>query len=147
MRPAFAIALCLGSAIAAAADADREGIDFFEKRIRPVLVERCYECHSGSAKKVEGSLLLDTKEGLRKGGDLGPAIVPGDSEKSLLIQAIRYSDENLQMPPKDKGRLPKEVVADQLPGRQTWMPFRFQLKNLLSPLPSMAVPGWAWFFS
>jgi hypothetical protein len=42
---------------------------------------------------------------------------------------------------------PKDVVADQLPGRQTWMPFRFQLKNLLSPLPSMAVPGWAWFFS
>ena len=112
MRLVFAIALFLGSAVASADDADREGIEFFEKRIRPVLALRCYECHSGSAKKVEGNLLLDTKDGLRKGGDLGPAIVPGDPEKSLLIQAIRYSDENLQMPPKEKGRLPKEVVAD-----------------------------------
>ncbi|MCI0360041.1 MAG: PSD1 and planctomycete cytochrome C domain-containing protein [Planctomycetaceae bacterium] len=95
-----------------AAEEDKEGIELFEKKIRPVLVERCYECHSAKAKKVEGNLLLDSRETARKGGDLGPAIVPGDLEKSLLIQAIRYTDENLQMPPKEKGRLPAEVVAD-----------------------------------
>ena len=92
--------------------ADREGIEFFEKKIRPVLVERCYECHSAAAKKVEGNLLLDTREGARKGGDLGPAVVPGDPNKSLLLVAIRYSDQNLQMPPKEKGQLAAEVVAD-----------------------------------
>ncbi len=92
--------------------ADREGIEHFEKRIRPVLALRCYECHSAAAKKVEGSLLLDTREGLLKGGDLGAAIVPGEPDKSLLIQAIRYSDENLQMPPKEKGQLAADVVAD-----------------------------------
>jgi hypothetical protein len=95
-----------------AAEEDKEGLEFFEKKIRPVLVERCYECHSTQAKKVEGSLLLDSREASRKGGDLGPAVVPGDLDKSLLIQAIRYTDENLQMPPKEKGRLPAEVVAD-----------------------------------
>ena len=57
-------------------------------------------------KKVEGSLLLDTREGSRKGGDQGPAVVPGDPDKSLLIQAIRYTDEDLQMPPKAEGQLP-----------------------------------------
>ena len=83
---------------------------FFEKKIRPVLVEQCYECHSAEAKKVKGGLLLDTRDGIRKGGEQGPAVVPGDLEASLLIQAVRYKDENLQMPPKDK--LPDEVVAD-----------------------------------
>jgi hypothetical protein len=90
----------------------QDGIDFFEKKIRPVLVARCYECHSAKSKKVEGSLLLDSRDAARKGGDLGPAIVPGDPDKSLLIQAIRYTDENLQMPPKEKGRLAADVVAD-----------------------------------
>jgi hypothetical protein len=99
------------AAAAMADDADREGIEFFEKKIRPVLVDRCYECHSAGAKKVEGSLWLDSRDASRKGGDLGPAIVPGNPEKSLLIQAIRYSDD-LQMPPKEKGRLSAEVVAD-----------------------------------
>ena len=115
MRHALVLAACLCSAAGLAAEGDapdREGIELFEKKIRPVLVERCYECHSAAAKKVEGSLLLDSREGLRKGGDLGPAIVPRDADQSLLIQAIRYSDENLQMPPKEKGRLPAEVVAD-----------------------------------
>src|SRR5687768_1973503 len=67
-------------------------IEFFEKRVRPVLVQRCYECHSASAKKLKGGLLLDSKEGWRKGGDSGPALVPGEPEKSLLIQAIRWAD-------------------------------------------------------
>lgn len=86
-----------------------EQIEFFEKRIRPVFVERCYKCHSAHAEKVKGGLLLDTREGLLKGGDTGPAIVPGDPEKSILIRAIRQTDE-LRMPMKEK--LPDDQIAD-----------------------------------
>jgi hypothetical protein len=89
---------------------DQVGLDLFEKKIRPILVERCYECHSGESKKVEGSLLVDSQAGLLKGGDLGAAIVPGDPDASLLIQAIRYRDKNLQMPPDE--RLAPETIAD-----------------------------------
>src|SRR5687767_10374129 len=87
-----------------------EDLDFFEKKIRPVLVDRCYECHSTGAKTIEGSLVVDSRAGLRKGGDQGPAVVPGDLDQSLLIRAIRYTDKDLQMPPKEA--LPAEVVAD-----------------------------------
>jgi hypothetical protein len=93
-----------------AAKPDPEGVEFFEKKIRPVLVERCYSCHSADAKKLKGNLLLDTREGTLKGGDLGASLVPGNPDKSLLIKAIRYTDEDLKMPP--KGRLSNDVVAD-----------------------------------
>jgi hypothetical protein len=96
---------------------DAEGIAFFEKKIRPVLVERCYECHSSQAPQLEGSLSLETRDGARKGGDQGPAVVPGDPEKSLLIRAIRYSDKDLQMPPAPKAKLPPDVIADF----ETWI--------------------------
>ncbi|HYF00247.1 MAG TPA: PSD1 and planctomycete cytochrome C domain-containing protein [Planctomycetota bacterium] len=89
---------------------DREGIAFFETKIRPVLVEHCYKCHAAEAKKVKAGLYVDTRDGLLKGGDTGPSVVPGDLEKSLLYKALTWEDENLQMPPKN--RLPKEVVAD-----------------------------------
>src|SRR6185503_11078211 len=92
------------------AAADREGLDFFEKSIRPVLIDRCYSCHSAKSEKIKGNLVVDTREGLLKGGDGGPSIVPGDVEKSPLIKALRWSDEDLRMPPKK--RLPAEVVAD-----------------------------------
>jgi hypothetical protein len=85
-------------------------VDFFEKRIRPVLVEQCYRCHSASAKSVKGGLRLDSRDGIRKGGATAPAVVPGKPEESLLLKAIRYSDDALQMPPKKK--LPAAVVAD-----------------------------------
>jgi hypothetical protein len=88
-------------------------VDFFEKKIRPVLVERCYKCHSAQAKKPKGGLLLDTREGLRKGGESGPAIVPGQPTASLLLKALRY--EERQMPP--GGKLPDAVIADF----QTWI--------------------------
>src|SRR5437016_1633674 len=81
---------------------DPGGVEFFEKKIRPVLVENCYKCHSPEAEKVKGGFLLDTREHLLKGGETGPAIVPGQPDKSLLIKAVRYTDENLQMPPKGK---------------------------------------------
>src|SRR5688500_16263512 len=83
------------------AQTSKDGLDFFEKHIRPVLAERCYECHSVQAKKSKGKLLVDTRESLLKGGETGAAVVPGQSDKSLLITAIRYSHEDLQMPPKD----------------------------------------------
>nr|MDQ3623607.1 PSD1 and planctomycete cytochrome C domain-containing protein [Verrucomicrobiota bacterium] len=97
-------------ALAQALAADSpEGIEFFEKRIRPVLVDKCYKCHSADAEKLKGGLLLDTREGSRQGGDTGPAVVLGNENSSLLLSAIRY-EEDLEMPPKE--RLPAEVVAD-----------------------------------
>ena len=90
---------------------DAPGIEFFEKKIRPLLADKCYQCHSAEAEKVKGGLVLDTKESLLKGGDTGPALVAGDPEKSLLIKAVRYTDENLQMPPKGK-KLSPEQIAD-----------------------------------
>jgi hypothetical protein len=89
----------------ARAEPERE---FFEKKIRPVLAEHCYACHSQQATKLKGGLRLDTREGLRRGGDSGPAIVPGDSKASLLLKALRQDE--LTMPP--KGPLPPAVVAD-----------------------------------
>jgi len=108
-------ALLLRSAVtfAASTEADHAGIEFFEQKIRPVLIEHCYKCHSKDSEKVKGGLLLDTRDGLLKGGDTGPAIVPGDPEKSLLIKAVHYADEDLQMPPrKNGGKLSDEQIAD-----------------------------------
>lgn len=86
---------------------------FFEAKIRPVLVDKCYKCHSETSSKVRGGLLLDTRDGLLRGGDSGPAIVPGDLNKSLLIEAIRYMNDDIAMPPeKSGGKLPDAVIAD-----------------------------------
>ncbi|MEK6257263.1 MAG: PSD1 and planctomycete cytochrome C domain-containing protein [Planctomycetota bacterium] len=93
-----------------AARADDAGIDFFEKKIRPLLVEHCDECHSTNSKKLGGNLLLDSRSGVRKGGDSGAAVEPGQPDKSLLIKAIRYTDDSVKMPP--KGRLPAAAIAD-----------------------------------
>ncbi|MFL5339703.1 MAG: c-type cytochrome domain-containing protein, partial [Gemmataceae bacterium] len=79
---------------------------FFETRIRPVLVERCYECHG--EKKQKGGLRLDSKAALLKGGDSGPAVVPGNPDDSLLMRALRH--ETVKMPP--DARLPDAVLAD-----------------------------------
>src|SRR3989442_7030402 len=82
--------------------ADPEGVEFFEKKIRPVLAERCYECHSHSAKKLKANLYLDSREGMLQGGDTGVALVLGEPEKSRIIEAIRFTNPDLQMPPKQK---------------------------------------------
>jgi len=87
---------------------DREQLAFFEKKIRPVLVQKCYKCHSGQTKKAKGGLLLDTREGIRRGGESGDAVVPGKPSDSLLLDAIRY--DGLEMPPNEQ--LSKSVVAD-----------------------------------
>lgn len=81
---------------------------FFESKIRPVLVSQCYSCHSSRNSDIKGGLALDSKEGLLKGGDSGPAIIPGNPEKSLLIQALEYTE--FQMPPDEK--LSSNVIND-----------------------------------
>ena len=101
--------LVSASVTAADTDPDASGVAFFEAKVRPLLVEHCYKCHSASAEKVRGGLLLDTKEGLERGGDSGPGVVPGKPEESLLIEAVRYDDPAYQMPP--KGKLPDESIA------------------------------------
>jgi hypothetical protein len=88
----------------------RDGIEFFEKKIRPILAERCYKCHSGD--KVKAELYLDSRDGLLKGGESGPAVVPGEPEKSLLIHAIRHGDDDLDMPPKQADWLSAEQIRD-----------------------------------
>src|SRR5688500_7825512 len=105
-----AVFLAAFPAAAADAGADAARVEFFETRIRPVLAEQCYSCHSASAKKLKANLLLDSPAGLLKGGELGPAVVPGDPDKSRLIDAIRYQNPDLQMPPKRK--LTDQQVAD-----------------------------------
>src|SRR5256885_318380 len=80
----------LARASAEAASLAPEAVDFFEAKIRPVLVAECYECHS--AQKTKGGLRVDFRDGLRKGGDNGLAVVPGDLAKSLLLTAIKHLD-------------------------------------------------------
>ncbi len=87
--------------------------DFFEQKIRPVLAEKCFECHSTDSKNLKANLLLDSREGLLKGGDTGPSIAPDAPEKSLLLAALHYADPETAMPPKKAGgKLPDAVIAD-----------------------------------
>ena len=92
---------------------DPAALDFFEKRIRPVLIASCYKCHSAQAKedgKLKGGLLLDSRQASQAGGDSGPSVVPRNLDESLLIEAIRYGEDSYQMPP--AGKLPDKVIAD-----------------------------------
>ncbi len=118
---AFAAALNLLAAAAAHALDESPTADqlaFFEKKIRPVLAEKCYKCHAENSEKIRGGLTLDTREGIRRGGDNGPAVVPGDLKESLLIEAVRHSNKDTAMPPeKEGGKLSAEVIADF----ETWV--------------------------
>jgi hypothetical protein len=87
--------------------------DFFESKIRPVLVEHCYSCHAADAKIIRGGLLVDSRDGLLEGGDSGPALIPGNVEESLLLSALKH--DSFAMPPGRK--LPDSVIADF----QTWI--------------------------
>ena len=97
--------LCLASGNAGGAEPAQ--LEFFEKKVRPLLAKHCFKCHSVNAKRLEAGLLLDSRSGHLQGGDSGPAIVPRNADESLLIQAVRYED--FEMPP--KGRLPQQEVA------------------------------------
>ena len=96
------------AALQQAATADAAKVEFFEARIRPALVEHCYSCHSTDAKDVKGGLLLDSRQGILVGGDSGAALVPGNADASLMLEALRH--EGLEMPPDRK--LPDDVIAD-----------------------------------
>ena len=104
---AFAAVAALGQADAAESDA--AGMAFFEKNIRPVLANNCYQCHSAEARNLKGELFLDSKQGMLDGGESGPVIVPGKPAESRLLQAIRQVGK-LKMPPRDK--LSGQVAAN-----------------------------------
>ena len=88
-------------------------IEFFESKIRPVLANECYKCHSAGAEKPKAKLHLDTREGILKGGESDlPAVVPGKLDDGTLLRAIRQEDEGLSMPPAPKKKLPPNVIAD-----------------------------------
>ncbi len=107
------LSCCLTIALPQTSLADPVDEDFFETRIRPVLVAHCQECHG--AKKQESGLRLDSRQGWLSGGDSGAAIVPGDPDKSLLIQAVRHSDANLEMPPE------QPLTPPQIADLETWI--------------------------
>ncbi|MGE3805807.1 MAG: DUF1553 domain-containing protein [Gemmataceae bacterium] len=96
--------------LASASPADDPRQAFFEKKIRPVLVEHCYKCHAVETKKQRGGLAVDSRDALLKGGESGPVLVAGKPAESLLMKALHYSDDGLKMPP--KGKLPDAVIAD-----------------------------------
>ena len=99
-----------GGSAALARTFSSSDLEFFEKKVRPVLSANCYQCHSASAKKLKAGLFLDSREGMLKGGENGAVIVPGKPDQSLLIKAIRWTDKDLQMPSKEQ--LPKDVIGD-----------------------------------
>jgi hypothetical protein len=91
-------------------DAQRAAMTFFEKEVRPILVERCFECHSNT--KQKGGLRVDHIGYLKTGGDTGPAVVPGEPSKSALMEAIRWTNDDFQMPPKNNGgKIPDAEIA------------------------------------
>src|SRR6516225_1869663 len=106
------VALVLSAANGAADTTDNKPaiLEFFEKNVRPALVEHCYKCHSADAQKLKGGLHLDSRQGILQGGDSGPAVVPGQPTKSRLIEAIGYKNADLRMPPRAK--LPDSVIRD-----------------------------------
>lgn len=94
-----------------AAELSKAQVEFFENKVRPIFATSCLKCHSAAEGKVKGGFAMDTRDGLLKGGDGGPAVVPGNPEKSLLIKAISYKDPDLQMPPKGE-KLSDAQIAD-----------------------------------
>lgn len=92
-----------------------EGFAYFEEKVRPIFIAHCYECHSEEAGKRKGGLWLDRKEGWAHGGDAGPSLVPGDPDESLLVESIRYTDTDLQMPPKSR------MSADEVKILEAWV--------------------------
>jgi hypothetical protein len=114
-------------ALAHAQEFSPADLEFFEAKVRPVLVERCYKCHSAS-EKVKGELHLDSRAGVMRGGERGPVIEPGDPGKSRLIDAIHYGNPDLQMPPKGK------LSDDQIAALEQWV-------KLGAPWPKEPEPG------
>lgn len=130
-------AIAFALAVASASAQSPESVEFFEKHIRPVLVDHCYECHGGVPDTIKGGLNLTWRDGLLQGGDNGPVIVPGNAAVSRLVQALHYDNADLQMPP--AGKLADDVIASFT----TWIeqgavdprdepPSEIDLKNTMS---------------
>ncbi|MCD6052774.1 MAG: Planctomycete cytochrome, partial [Verrucomicrobia bacterium] len=135
---ALAVGALAWVSVAQAAE-DPKGVEFFENKVRPLLVERCFECHS-TTKKIKGGLSLDSKEAILKGGDTGPGLVAGNPDASLLIKAVRYHDENLQMPPK------KKLEEAQVKDLEAWVKMgapdpRTAAAGKLNPFDSIMAEG------
>ncbi|MSU58454.1 MAG: DUF1549 domain-containing protein [Pedosphaera sp.] len=128
---------------ALAADLTPAQSQFFESKIRPLLADKCYKCHSASAEKVKAGLLLDSRDGVLKGGETGPAIVPGDPEKSLLIKAVRYTDPDLQMPPKGK-KLSDDEIANLVAWVKMGAPDPRNVSTAQKDWKDSAKSHWAW---
>lgn len=121
---------------------DPVGVEFFEKAIRPLLVEHCYECHSSQSKKLKGGLKLDTREDLLKGGDSGPVIIAGDAEASLLVKAVRWADPDLEMPPKN------QLKPEQIATLEKWVkmgaPHTGKISLTAADSPASKTNHWAY---
>ena len=123
---------------AGAQEITKEQTEFFESKIRPVLADTCYRCHSADAGKSKGGLTVDSREALLTGGETGPAIVPGDAEKSLLIKAVTYADSDLQMPPSSSGgKLSDAQIADLTAWVKMGAPFPAGGKAVASKLSGL----------
>src|SRR5436190_4793011 len=102
--------------------------EFFENKIRPLFAEHCYKCHSAEAEKIKGGLRLDSPEAILKGGSSGPSLTSGDPDGSLFIKAVRFSDPDLQMPPK------KKLSAEQIALLEAWV-------KMGAPMPQTSRSG------
>jgi len=135
MRRSAALLALTASAFAAEAPLTPDALEFFENKIRPVLAAECYECHN--AKKTKGGLRLDYRDGWKKGGHNGDAIVPGDPKNSLLIATIRHEDPDLKMPDKAP-KLDDKVIADF----EKWVAMGAPDPRDQPPTDEAAKPGW-----
>src|SRR5262245_21036432 len=113
----FLSAACLVAILSLrAAEPTTEQLEFFESKVRPIFADHCYTCHSEKAEKLKGGLRLDSPEAILKGGDTSQAVIPGDVEGSLLIKAVRYTDPDLKMPPKNK-----KLSTEQIASLEAWV--------------------------
>ena len=141
---AVAATCVLVAATLPAAELTRAQSDYFENQVRPILANHCYECHSPAKGKVKGGLELDWKGGWEHGGDSGEAVIkPGDPDGSLLIKAVRYTDPDLRMPPKDK-----QLSAAQIATLEAWVKQgapdpRSSKSNSELPIPNSQAGHWA----
>jgi mono/diheme cytochrome c family protein/cytochrome c553 len=139
LRAAFT--LSLASTLSASALTPAE-VTFFENNVRPLLDSKCYSCHSARAEKVKGGLRLDSREGVLAGGNNGPVIVAGKPDESPLIIAVRYANEDLQMPPKGKKLSDKEIAT-----LEKWVQMGAPDPREAQPAYAKATDGkdhWAW---
>ncbi len=139
---------CLLLLAASALAQDSQPFDFFESKIRPVLIESCYPCHSTESGKAKAGLLVDSAPALLQGGDRGPAILPGNANESWLVKAITYSDPDLQMPPASHGgQLPQPTIENLITWINQGAPdprtpnHRHKPLGLPTPLPTQPAPS------